>query len=92
MPSPNLQRDNYFNLIQDTYGDKSFRGEYDGSDNLIYAGFALPGAADGDRVWQIKKLAYTSDNLTSVKWPQISSKASTAYSFEWDERATYTYS
>lgn len=92
MPSPNLQRDNYHNVIQDTYGEKSFRGEYDGSNNLIYAGVAMPGSAEGTLCWQIKLLAYTGTNLISVKWPQIDSKASTDYSFSWTSRATYTYS
>jgi hypothetical protein len=80
MPSPNLQRDNYYNVIQQSYDDKSFRGEYTGS-NLIYAGFAIEGSDEGDRVWQIKQLNYTGDNLVSVLWPEINSKASTAYSF-----------
>lgn len=92
MPSVNLQRDNFRNVIQDTYGDKEFRGEYDGSNNLIYAGFALPGAAEGDRVWQIKKLAYTGTNLISVKWPELDSEPDIGYSFSWTDRATYTYS
>ena len=44
MPSPNLQRDNFFNVIGETYDEKSFRGEYDGDNNLIFAGFAIPGS------------------------------------------------
>jgi len=92
MPSPNLTRDNYFNLIQQTYDEKSFRGEYDGSNNLIYAAFAIEGSSESVRCWQIKKLTYTGSNLTSVIWPQIDGKASTAYSFSWTNRASYTYS
>lgn len=67
MPGVPLNRDQFQNLVQDSYGDREFRGEYDGSNNLIYAGFALPGSAEGDRVWQLKKLAYTGTNLISVK-------------------------
>ncbi len=92
MSSVALQKDQFNNLIQDSYGDREFRGEYDGSNNLIYAGFAALGVSEGARVWQLKKLAYTSTNLTSVKWPQINSKASSDYSFSWTDRATYTYS
>lgn len=92
MSSVALQKDQFNNLIQDSYGDREFRGEYDGSNNLIYAGFATLGVAEGVRVWQIKKLAYTGTNLTSVKWPQINSIASSDYSFSWTDRATYTYS
>lgn len=91
MPSPNLQRDNYYNVIQQSYDEKSFRGEYS-STNLIYAAFALPGSDEGDRVWQIKQLNYSGDNLVSVLWPEIDGKASTNYSFSWTDRATYTYS
>ncbi len=67
MPQVPLQRDQFNNVIQDSYGDREFRGDYDGSNNLIYAGFALPGSSESSRVWQIKKLAYTGTNLTSVK-------------------------
>ena len=91
MPSPNLKRDNYFNVISDTYDEKSFRGDYSGA-NLIYAGFAIQGSAEGDRVWQIKQLNYDGSNLISVLWPQINGKASTDYSFSWTDRASYTYS
>lgn len=61
-----IRRDQFFNLIQDTYGEKAFRGEYDGDDNLIYAGVALPGSDDAERVWQIKRLTYVSTNLTVI--------------------------
>ncbi len=87
-----IKHDQYHNLVQGTYGDKAFRGDYDVNDNLIYAGFAIPGSSTGDRVWQIKKLTYTDNNLVSITWPEISSKASTSYSFEWDDRTLYTYS
>lgn len=80
MPSPNLQRDNFHNVIQQAYDDKSFRGEYTGA-NLIYAGLAIEGSSESVRCWQIKKLTYSGDNLVSVTWPQIDSKASIDYSF-----------
>lgn len=80
MPSPNLQRDNYFNVISDTYDEKEFRGEYSGS-NLIYAGFAIVGSDEADRVWQIKKLEYSGANLISVKWPELNSRPSIGYDF-----------
>lgn len=92
MSGPNLKRDNYDNVVQGSYGDKSFRGEYDG-DNLIYVGFAIAGSSESSRVWQIKKLAYSDDNLVSITWPQDpNAKASTEYSFSWTNRASYTYS
>jgi hypothetical protein len=95
MPSPNLQRDNYDNVIQKTYGERKFEGEYDGSNNLIYAGFALPGTSTSAPSWQIRKLTYSGTNLISVTWPQFpyaGGIASRDYKFVWADRASYTYS
>jgi len=86
-----LQRDQYHNLIQDTYGEKAYRGEYS-VNNLIYAAFALPGSDEDDRVWQLKKLTYSGTNLVQVDWPELDGKADTSYSFSWTDRATYTFS
>lgn len=80
-------------VIPDSFESESFRGEYDGSDNLIYAGFARPGEAEGILVWQIFKMAYTGSNLISIKWPVNSKGAvSNDYEFSWTDRASYTYS
>lgn len=80
-------------VIFDSVDDTSFRGEYDGSNNLIYKAFARPGASESALVWQIAKLAYTGTNIISIKWPQnASSVASNDYAFSWTNRATYTYS
>lgn len=92
MPQVALKRDQNYNLVQDKYGERSFRAEYSGS-NMIYAAFALPGSSEGTRVWQIRFMTYDgSNNLVSIKWPQLNSKASTDYAFSWTARATYTYS
>ena len=91
MPSPNLQRDNFHNLMQQTYDEKSFRGDYNGN-NLIYAAFAIEGSAEATPCWQIKQLNYVANNLVSVLWPQINGKASTGYNFSYTNRASYTYS
>lgn len=90
---PNLKRDAQNNVLQGSYSDVTFRGEYTGT-NLIYRGFARPGAAEGDNVWQIAKLAYDgSNNITSIKWPQASNNsASSEWNFNWTGRAGYTYS
>ncbi len=89
---PLLKRDVNGNVIQDSSGDMSFRGDYTGS-NLIYKGFARPGSAEGDLVWQIAKLSYDgSNNLLTIKWPQnANSSASTEYQFSWTGRAGYTF-
>ena len=93
MPSPNLQRDNFHNVIQKTYGERSFEGDYDVNNNLIYAGFSIPGTAKSVAAWQIRKLTYdASNNLLSVTWPQFNTFASRDYNFVWDNRASYTYS
>ena len=70
----------------------TFRGDYTGTD-LIYAGFARTGAAEGDNVWQLYKCAYdASHNLTSIKWPEKSSISTSDFDFNWTGRAGYTYS
>ena len=70
----------------------TFRGEYTGT-NLIYKGYSRPGAAEGDLVWQIAKVAYDgSNNLLSIKWPQGDNGAPTSeFIFSWTARAGYTY-
>ena len=80
-------------VIPDSFVDESFRGAYSGT-NLIYKGFARPGAAEDAPVWQLAKLAYDgSDNLLSIKWPQdANGKACNDYQFQWSARAGYTYS
>lgn len=89
---PLLKLDAYNRPIQTSSGDMEFRGEYTGT-NLIYKGLARPGAAEGDEVWQVAKLAYdVDDNLLSVKWPQASNGVpSSEYEFSWTARAGYTY-
>lgn len=81
------------NLSQSSFADTAFRAEYSGV-NMIYSGEARPGALEGASVWKIRKLEYDgSGNLTSITWPQNGfGKASAKYEFEWDQRATYTYS
>lgn len=80
-------------VIPDSFNDNAFRGDYVGTD-MIYKGFARPGAAEGSLVWQIAKMAYDgSHNLLSITWPQNSlGAASNDYQFSWTLRATYTYS
>lgn len=61
----------------------------DGVGQPEYIGYAQPGSSDGSTVWSIKKLAYdSSSRVTSIKWAD----GTNAFTKEWDERATYTYS
>jgi len=80
------------NLIPESFEDLSFRGDYTGT-NLIYKGFARPGAATSAAVWQIAQMSYDgSNNLLTILWPENTlGVASNDYQFVWDNRATYTY-
>lgn len=80
--------------IPDSFSDEAFQGDYVGGMNLIYKGFARPGASTSAAVWQIAKLAYdVNNNITSITWPQnTSGVASNDYAFQWTQRASYTYS
>lgn len=92
---PILKRDAQHNVCQESYiNDTAFRGEYDGNNNLIYKGYARPGADEQDSVWQIAFLTYDgNNNVTSITWPQgINGAASSEFNFVWNDRATYTYS
>jgi hypothetical protein len=90
---PNVSNDPNFVSIQDSALDESFRGEYAG-DNLTYKGYAQPGSAEGDSIWQLAFLTYdVSGNVLSIKFPQLpNGVASNDYLFSWTGRAGYTYS
>ncbi len=90
---PVARKDAQGNIIPGSFDDEAFQGEYTGT-NLIYKGFARPGASTTTAVWQIAKMTYDgSNNLTSVIWPQDpNGHASNDYQFQWSLRATYTYS
>lgn len=96
IPNPNApfgKLDANGRVIPGSFSNLAFQGEYSGT-NLIFSGFARPGSSTGAEVWQIMKMTYDgSGNLLTITWPQNSfGKASTNFEFEWDERATYTYS
>ncbi len=47
----------------------SWRGIYDGSNNLIYEAWAVPGASTADPVWLIAKYTYDgNNNQTKTEW------------------------
>lgn len=85
------QRDRREFIVKDN--EVALRIEYDGSNNPIYVGRAKVGVLDGEQKWQISRNTFSGVNLTETKWPQNSlGNASAEYEFEWDERASYTYS
>lgn len=79
-------------VVQDS--EVALRAQNNASGNPIYLGRAKIGVLNGEVKWQIRFLEYDgNDSVISVTWPQNSEgNASSEYEFEWDERATYTYS
>lgn len=62
---------------------------YDGSDNMIYLGKAIPGTATATAAWQIRKMTYDgSDNLTVIELAD----GNDDFDNIWDNRAALSYS
>lgn len=91
---PIMKRDTNGLVIPQSGSYYEFRGEYDVSNNLIYAGTARPGAGEDEAKWQIKKLTYdVNNNLTEMKYPQdADGNPRSDFDFVWDDRASYTFS
>ena len=63
--------------------------EYDASCNPLYIGYATRGSPTSELVWQIRKVTVDANgNVTDIQWPEKSDR----FEFEWDERASYTFS
>lgn len=63
--------------------------EYDGSNNPIYIGYAIPGSIASSATWRIKKMTYDIvNNPTNIQWAD----GNTNFDNIWDNRATYSYS
>ena len=63
--------------------------ENDSTGRVIYIGYAEPGTSKGSAKWQIRKLTYDANGaMSDVQF----ANGSNEFKFEWDERATYTYS
>ena len=75
-------------LLVNTGGERTVLFAYDADSNLEYIGKASIGSTTDAAVWQIKKLAYTSGNLVSIKWHD----GDTSYDNVWDSRAGGSYS
>ena len=58
-----------------------------GTSNPEYIGEAKPGTADSSTGWRIKKLTYSGNNVTHVRW----ASGNRNFDKEWDERTSYTY-
>lgn len=68
-------------------GALTMRQDFDGGNQPIYIGEAVPGTAEGTGSWRIRKLAYTSDKLTKVSWADGSGD----FEKVWTSRAGYAY-
>jgi hypothetical protein len=81
-------------LNQVSYLYTTFRGDAAGGTQLVYVGFARPGALTSNPVWQIRKLTYdVNGNVITMEYPQnTSADALAEFEFIWDNRTTYTYS
>ena len=62
--------------------------EYDVSDNPVYLGEGVPGAATSDAAWRIRKVTWLGGLAVSIKW----AGGTTLFDKVWDDRTTYTYS
>ena len=62
--------------------------DYDGSNQLLYTGKALPGSSKASALWQIKKYLYSGSNLTDIQYADGNNN----YDNIWNDRTTYTYS
>ncbi len=62
--------------------------DYEGGDNVIYAGEALPGSSKSAAVWRIKKLTYNGSKVTDVQW----ANGANTFANIWDNRAAFIYS
>lgn len=86
------ERDRREFIVQDS--EVAVRAENDANGNPIYYGRAKIGTLDGEVKWQIRFIEYDGNqSITSITWPQdTNGNASSDYEFEWDQRASYTYS
>lgn len=62
--------------------------EYDVDGNPIYIGKAAQGSAKSAAAWQIRKLTFSSNDVTDIQF----AAGSSAYTNIWDNRALLAYS
>ena len=61
--------------------------DYDGSGNMIYEGWAVPGTPASSPAWAIRKYTYSGGLLQTSQWAYGTS----ALSFVWNNRASFPY-
>jgi hypothetical protein len=63
------------------------RYAYTAAGLIEYIGYANPGSAEGDLVWQIRKMVYTGTSITQTNFAD----GSRSFEKSWTSRASYTY-
>lgn len=76
------------NIIRASLSHQATQIEYDGSNNPIFVGNAIPGSPTASAVWRIMKITYVGTNPTVIQWPNGTNQ----YLFVWNDRASLTYS
>lgn len=76
------------NILRQQALHQDIRVEYDGSNNPIYYGSALPGTVDTDQRWRIAKIVYSGTNPVSVLW----AGGVNEYKWAWTDRGSLSYS
>jgi len=84
---PKDLRDQFNKLVKEETGLKIKMIE-NGADGPIYIGMATAGTATSVKKWQVQKLVYTTNELTSVLFAGGHAGFDTA----WDDRAEASYS
>lgn len=78
----------HYDKVFDPSSDYATMIDYDGGDNPVYIGKAIPGSATSAAKWQIRKITYDGDNPTAVQF----AGGGNTFGNVWDDRATYSYS
>jgi len=71
----------------------ALQSENDGNGNSIILGRAKVGTSISENKWQIRAIAYDSNQgVTDVTWPENDEgNNSSEFEFTWNDRATYTF-
>lgn len=82
--------DHLFHVLRSFPADLFFTKAlaYDGSNNVEYIGYALPGSSKAAPVWMIKKITYSSGLATDEQFAGGEGK----FNQVWNDRASLSYS
>lgn len=62
--------------------------DYDGSNRVIYQGWAVPRTANkANAVWRVCRLTYSGDNVTDIEWAD----GNESFDNIWNDRASLSY-